>query len=369
MGSAAVCDGTRVRYNRAFGVPVRLIARCSACERGARQADAGKPGRGGTMRSVLHWALIALACGSGQAGAQSFASKPVRIIVAFPAGGGTDIIARLLAPKLTDLWGQQVIVDNRPGASGIIGTELAAKAPADGHTLFMGTMGNFSVNKHLFPKMNVDPIRDFVPVTQVVAVHFVMLAHPSLPAKNVRQLIALAMARPGQLTYGSSGAGGAPHLAGELLKKMAAIDIVHVPYKGSAPSAAALMGGETSLGFDSIVQNLPHIRSGKFRALAVLGKERSAVLPDVPTVHESGVPGYDLTNWFALALPAGAPAALASRIAGDVAKALALSDVREKIATMGATPVGDSPRSFGEFMRAESDKWAKLIAEAGIRAQ
>jgi tripartite-type tricarboxylate transporter receptor subunit TctC len=322
------------------------------------------------MKQSVLWALaLPVVISAAGVCAQSFPAKPVRIVVAFPAGGGTDIIARLLAPKLTEMWGQQVLVDNRPGASGIIGTELSAKAPPDGHTLFMGTMGNLSVNKHLFPKMTVDPIRDFAPVTQVVAVHFVMIAHPSLPAKNVKELIALAKARPGQLTYGSSGAGGAPHLAGELLKKMAKVDIVHVPYKGSAPSSQALMGGETMLGFDSIVQNLPYIKAGKFKALAVLGKQRSSVLPDVPTVDESGLPGYDLTNWFALVLPAAAPAELASRISADVAKALAMTDVREKIAAMGATPVGDAPRHFGAFMRAESDKWQKLIAEAGIQVQ
>jgi tripartite-type tricarboxylate transporter receptor subunit TctC len=313
--------------------------------------------------------LAAATLVAGSVCAQSFPSKPVRIVIAFPAGGGTDIVARLMQPKLTEMWGHQVLVDNRPGASGIIGTELAAKAPPDGHTMFMGTMGNLSVNKHLFPKMAVDPIKDFAPVTQVVAVHFVMIAHPSLPAKNVKELIALAKAHPGELAYGSSGAGGAPHLAGELLKKMAGINLVHVPYKGSAPSAQDLMGGQIMLGFDSIIQNLPHIKSGRLKALAVLGNERQSVLPGVPTMSESGVPGYDLTNWFALVLPVATPADVASRIAADVNKVLALPDIREKIAAMGATTVGNSPQQFGAFMRAESDKWAKLIAEAGIKAQ
>jgi tripartite-type tricarboxylate transporter receptor subunit TctC len=306
---------------------------------------------------------------AGLVGAQTFPAKTVRIIVAFPAGGGTDIVARLVGQKLTGGWGQQVIVDNRPGASGIIGTELAAKSPPDGHTIFMGTMGNLTVNKHLFPKMTVDPIKDFAPVTQVVAVHFVMLAHPSLPARNVGELIALAKARPGQLAYGSSGAGGAPHLAGELLKKMTGIDVIHVPYKGSAPSAQDLMGGQIMLGFDSIIQNLPHIRSGRLKALAVLGKERQSVLPGVPTMSESGVPGYDLTNWFGMALPVATPAPVVDRVAADVAKVLTLSDVRDKIATMGASAVGSSPRQFAAFMRSESDKWGKLIVDANIRAQ
>jgi len=188
--------------------------------------------------------------------AQPFPSKPVRIVVAFPPGGGTDIVARLIAPRLGDAWGQQVIVDNRGGASGTIGTEFAARAAPDGHTLFLGTLGNLAVNPHLYPKMTVDPLRDFTPITQVVAVHFVLVAHPSLAARDVGELIALARSRPGQINYSSSGPGGAPHLAGELFKSMAKVDLVHVPYKGSAPSFQDLLGGQVSLTFDSLVQAL-----------------------------------------------------------------------------------------------------------------
>jgi len=267
------------------------------------------------------------------------------------------------------MWGQQVLVENRAGASGIIGTEAAARSAPDGYTLFMGTMGNLTVNRHLFPKMTVDPLKDFAPITDVVAVHFVMVAHPSVPAKNVKELIALARARPGQVTYGSSGAGGAPHLAGELLKMMAKLDLQHVPYKGSAQSAQDLMGGQIMLGFDSILQNLPQIRSGRLKALAVLGKVRSPTMPDVPTMAESGVPGYDLTNWFGLVLPAATPPDISRKIAGDVIKALALQDVRAKFTEMGATVVGDSQQEFAAYMRAESEKWAKVIKVAGIRAE
>src|SRR5882672_9329282 len=205
--------------------------------------------------------------GSGQA----FPAKPVRIVVAFPAGGGVDIVARLLSPKLTDIWSQQVIVDNRAGASGVIGTEFAARSAPDGHTLFIGTLGNLAVNQHLIAKMPVDPLRDFAPVTQVVAVHFVLVEHPSLPARNVSELIALARSRPGQINYSSSGPGGAPHLAGELFKSMAKVNLVHVPYKGSAPSFQDLLGGQVSLTFDSLVQALPYIRDKRLIALAVLG--------------------------------------------------------------------------------------------------
>lgn len=303
------------------------------------------------------------------ASAQNFPAKPVRIIVAFPAGGGTDIVARVLGQKLTEYWGQQVLVDNRAGASGTIGTELAAKAAPDGHTMFMGTMGNLTVNKHLFPKMAVDPVKDFAPLSQVVAVHFVMVAHPSVPARNVKDVIALAKRQPGQLTYGSSGPGGAPHLGGELLNKMAGIHIAHIPYKGSAISMQDLMGGQIMFSFDSLLQYLPQIKTGKVKALGMLGKSRSPALPEVPTLDESGVPGYDLTNWFGLVLPGGTSPDLVRRIYADVQKALAVSEVRDKLTAMGSTVVGSAPDQFGAYMRAESDKWAKLIAEAKIQAQ
>jgi tripartite-type tricarboxylate transporter receptor subunit TctC len=318
---------------------------------------------------MLSLALAVTFLFSGTAVAQPFPSKPVRIIVAFPAGGGTDITARVVAEKLTPIWGQQVLVENRAGASGMIGTEAAARSAPDGHTLFMGTMGNLTVNKHLFAKMAVDPLKDFAPVTNVVAVHFVMVAHPAVPAKGVKDLIALAKRQPGQITYGSSGAGGAPHLAGELLKMMAKIDMQHIPYKGSAQSAQDLMGGQIMVGFDSILQNLPQIRSGRLKALAVLGKTRSPTMPEVPTVAESGVPGYDLTNWFGLVLPVATPGPVSGKIAEDVIKVLALQDVRARFTEMGATVVGDSPRDFAAYMRAESEKWAKVIQVGGIRAE
>jgi len=301
--------------------------------------------------------------------AQGFPAKPVRIIVAFPAGGGTDIVARVLGQKLTDYWGQQVLVDNRAGASGTIGTELAAKAAPDGYTMFIGTMGNLSVNKHLCPKMAVDPVKDFAALSQVVAVHFVMVAHPSVPAKNVKEVIALAKRQPGQLTYGSSGPGGAPHLGGELLNKLAGIQLAHIPYKGSAISMQDLMGGQIMFSFDSLLQYLPQIKTGKVKAIGVLGKSRSPTLPDVQTLDESGVPGYDLTNWFGLVLPGGTSAELVRRMHADVQKALAVPEVRDKLTAMGATVVGSAPEQFAAYMRSESEKWAKLIAEAKIQAQ
>jgi tripartite-type tricarboxylate transporter receptor subunit TctC len=299
----------------------------------------------------------------------AFPAKPVRIVVAFPAGGGVDIVARVLAPKLAESWGQQVIVDNRAGASGMIGTEFAARSAPDGYTLFMGTLGNLAVNQHLYPKMPVDPLREFAPVTKVVDVHFVMVAHPSLAARDVGELIALARSRPGQINYSSSGPGGAPHLAGELFKSMAKVNLVHVPYKGSGPSFQDLLGGQVSLTFDSLVQALPYIRSDKLKALAVLGSTRSPLLPEVPTVAESGLPGYELTNWFGLVAPAATPRDTLAKIHADVIRALQNPGVPEKFSAMGATVIGNTPEQFGASMRADSAKWGRLIKETGIRAE
>src|SRR5258708_1419735 len=312
-------------------------------------------------------ALLAVST-SACALAHTFPAKPVRIVVAFPAGGGTDIVARLLAPKLADLWGQQVIVDNRAGASGVIGTEFAARSAPDGHTLFMGTLGNLAVNPHLIAKMPVDPLRDFAPITQVVAVHFVMVAHPSLPARNVDELIALARSRPGENNYSSSGPGGAPHLAGELFKSMAKVNLVHVPYKGSAPSFQDLLGGQVSLTCDSLVQALPYIRDKRLIALAVLGAARSPLLPGVPTVAES-LPGYELTNWFGLVAPAPVPGAIIARMHADVVKVLHDTGIAPRLSAMGATAVGNTPEQFGAAMRADSEKWGRLIRRANIRAE
>jgi tripartite-type tricarboxylate transporter receptor subunit TctC len=302
------------------------------------------------------------------AGAQSFPAKPVRIIVAFPPGGGVDIVARTMGPRLTELWRQPIVVENRPGASGVIGTEAAARSAPDGYTLFIGTLGNLTANQYLYPKMPVDPLRDMAPLTQVVAVHFVMVAHPSLPAKNVKELIALARARPGQINYASSGPGGAPHLGAELFKSMARVDMVHVPYKGSGLSFIDLLAGQVSLTCDSQLQSLPYIKAGRLRALAVLGGKRSPLLPDVPTVSET-VPGYELTNWFGMTVPAATPRDVINKVYADVSKVLQQADFREKIAGMGADVVGSTPDQFGAFMKSESAKWGKVIRDANIKAE
>jgi len=322
------------------------------------------------MRLLMTLIFAALAAvTSGGAFAQAFPAKAVRIVVPFPPGGGVDIVARVVGPRLTEGWGQQVIVENRAGASGMIGTEVAARAAPDGYTLFLGTLGNLAVNPHLFPKMTVDPLRDFAPVTLVVAVHFVMVAHPSLPVRNVKELIALAKARPGQINYSSSGAGGAPHLGGELLKRMANINLTHIPYKGSGPSFQDLLGGQVSLTFDSLLQSLPYIKSKMLRPLAVLGSKRSPLLPEVPTVAESGVPGYELTNWFGLAAPAATQRDTIAKLNADFVKVLQQPEVRERLTGMGADVVGNTPEQFGAFLKTESAKWAKLVKDADIRGE
>ena len=310
--------------------------------------------------------LIALGCSTAQA--QGYPVRPVKIVVAFSPGGGTDIVARLLGQKLTEMWGQQVIVENRAGASGTIGTEYAAKSAPDGYTLFMGTLGNLSVNKHLYTKMTVDPIRDFAPITKVVDVFFVLVAHPSVPAKNVAELIALAKSKPGFVTYGTSGPGGAPHLAAELLKRTANIDMTHVPYKASAQSFQDLLGGQVMITMDSQIQALPYIRDGRLRALGVLSAKRVPSLPDVPTIAET-VPGYELTNWFGLVAPAATPKDLLAKISTDVHKALQDQGLRDKVTALSAAVVGDSPEQFGATMRADSEKWARIIREANIKAE
>jgi tripartite-type tricarboxylate transporter receptor subunit TctC len=315
------------------------------------------------MKKILLSLLLAWA-----SAAAAFPTKSVRIIVAFPPGGGTDIVARVVGARLGEVWGQPVVVENRAGASGTIGTEMAARADADGHTLFMATMGNMTANQHLYPSMSVDPLRAFAPVTKVVDVHFVLLANPTLPAANVKELIALAKKEPGTIPYSSSGPGGAPHLAMELFKRQAGVDLTHIPYKGSAPSFNDLIGGRVMLTMDSLVQSYPHIKSGRLRPLAVLGPKRTALLPEVPTVGES-LPGYALTNWFGLVVPASVSKDIVAKIHGDVTKVLREGEIRKRIEDLGADVVGNTPEEFGVAMRVESAQWAEIIRSASIKAE
>jgi len=301
--------------------------------------------------------------------AEAFPTKPVRIIVAFPPGGGTDIVARVVGQKLGEGWNQAVVVENRAGASGTIGTESAARAEPDGHTLFMATMGNMTANQHLYPKMAVDPLRAFAPITKVVDVHFVFLANPALAANSVGELIELAKKRPGDIAYSSSGPGGAPHLAMELFKRQANVDLIHIPYKGSSPSISDLIGGRVMLSMDSLVQSFPHLKAKRLKALAVLGPRRAALLPEVPTIAESGLPGYALTNWFGLLAPAATPKETVLKIHADVIRVLRDPEAKKRITDLGADVVGNSPEEFGAAMRAESAQWAEIIKAANIRAE
>ena len=300
---------------------------------------------------------------------EAFPTKPVRIIVAFPPGGGTDIVARVVGQKLGEGWNQAVVIENRAGASGTIGTESAARAEPDGHTLFMATMGNMTANQHLYPKMAVDPLRAFAPITKVVDVHFVFLANPALAANSVGELIELAKKRPGDIAYSSSGPGGAPHLAMELFKRQANVDLIHIPYKGSSPSISDLIGGRVMLSMDSLVQSFPHLKARRLKALAVLGPRRAALLPEVPTIAESGLPGYALTNWFGLLAPAATPKETVLKIHADVIRVLRDPEAKKRITELGADVVGNSPEDFGAAMRAESAQWAEIIKAANIHAE
>jgi tripartite-type tricarboxylate transporter receptor subunit TctC len=299
---------------------------------------------------------------------EAFPTKPVKIIVAFPPGGGTDIVARVVGAKLQEAWGQGVVVENRAGASGTIGTEIAAKSDPDGHTLFMATMGNMTANQHLY-NMGFDPLRAFAPITKVVDVHFVFMANPTLPAANVAEVIALAKKKPGEIAYSSSGPGGAPHLAMELFKRQAGIDLIHIPYKGSSMSINDLIGGRVMLTMDSLVQSAPHIKSGRLKALAVLGPKRSPLLPEVPTMQEAGVAGYSLTNWFGLLAPGATPKEIVLQIHSDVVRVLKDPEIVKRIGDLGADVVGNTPEEFGAAMRVESQQWAEIIKSVGIKGE
>jgi tripartite-type tricarboxylate transporter receptor subunit TctC len=290
------------------------------------------------------------------------------MVVGFPAGGGTDIVARKVATPLSVLWGQPVVVDNKGGAGGTIATVQVARAPANGYTVLMATMGNMAMNQHLYP-MSIDPAKDLAPITNVVGVSFVLVARPGLAASNVEELIALARKKPGELNYSSSGIGGAPHLATELFASMTGTRFTHVVYKGSGPSIADLLGGQVDFTMDSLVQVLPHIKSGRLKALAVLGAKRSPLLPQVPTVAEAGVPGYEFTNWFGLVAPAQAPRPVIQKLHADVSKVLQSPELRMELEKMGADVINNTPEQFGEQIQSDTQKWGEIIRKANVKAQ
>lgn len=301
------------------------------------------------------------------AAAQGYPTRPIRIVVPFPPGGGTDILARLLAQKLTESLGQQVIVDNRPGAGGKTGTEIAVKAAPDGHTLLM-VSASYAVNAAIY-RLTFDPVKDLVPVAQMASVPFVLVSNPSLPAGNLKELIALAKARPGQLNYASTGNGSSPHLAGELLTMMTDTRMVHVPYKGGGPALTGVLAGEAQLLFNTVVQSLPHIKAGRLKPIAVGSLKRSSALPQVPTIDESGVKGYDVTNWFGVLVNGQTPRPIVARVNKDIVHHLQDADFRKRLATEGAEPVSGTPQEFGRVIRADIEKFSRVVKAAGIRIQ
>lgn len=310
---------------------------------------------------------VALAAGAA-AMAQSYPTKSIRVVVPFAPGGTTDITGRLAAQKITEAWGQNMIIDNRPGASGMIGADIVARAPPDGYTVLLGSTAEIAINQHLYSKMTYSTEKDLAPVTLAAITPLILVIHPSIPAKSVQELIQLAKAHPGQLTYASAGTGGVQHLAGELLKTTARIDITHVPYKGAGPAIGDLLGGQVSMFFSGMPPAIPHVKGGKLRALAVTTRTRSPAAPEAPTMAEAGVPGFDISNWFAYFVPAGTPKEIVSKLSTELARVLKLADVKEKLASQGAETVGNSPEQLGQFVRAESAKYAKLIKESGAKA-
>ena len=316
----------------------------------------------GVLRAAV---ITASGCMPFAAFAQTWPARPVRIIVPYTPGGGIDTVARILAQRLTERIGAPFVVENRPGAAGVLGAELVARAAPDGYTL-LASSTEFAINPSVRAKLPYDPLRDFSPITQLASVQFILASHPAVPVRNVKDLIALAKGRPGQLTYGSSGTGGGPHLAGELLQSMAGVRWVHVPFKGAAPASVAAMSGEIDLVFGATIGLLAPVTSGKLRAVGVTGTQRFPGLPDVPTVAESGVPGYSATGWYGFYGPAALPVELVRRLHSEATRALGAPDVKEKLARAGNEYVMSPPEEFVGFLRVEIAKWTKLVRASNL---
>jgi len=316
------------------------------------------------IRIPIITALLACAC---VVHAQQYPAKPIRLVVGFAAGGPSDVAARTIAQKLTEKWGQQVIVDIRPGAGGNIASEIVAKAPADGYTLLEPAFAH-AVNPFLYSKLPFDTLKDFAPVLLFASIANVLVVHPSIPAQSVKELIAFAKTRPGQLSYGSSGNGTASHLAGELLNLMGGIKIAHIPYKGLAPAHTEVMGGQIGLLFDGIVTGIPAVKAGRLRALAVTTVKRWQGTPDIPTMSEAGLTGFEVNSWYGLIAPAGTPREIIIKLNTEVARSLREPDARERLYSIGAEPMNNTPEEFAAYINAEMAKWSKVVKTAGIRA-
>jgi tripartite-type tricarboxylate transporter receptor subunit TctC len=319
-------------------------------------------------KRLLVGVLCLSAAALQDAGAQSYPSRPIRLVVPFSPGAGTDAISRILGNKLAEGLGQQIVVDNRPGAGGTIGTEIVAKAPADGYTLLFAPAAH-AINLSIYPKLGYDTEKDFVPVSVVASLPVVLAVEASVPAQSVKELVALAKSMPGRLSMASAGNGTVFHLTGELFKSAAGIDIVHVPFKGGAPAIAALVGGQVSMAFETSLTVAPHVKSGKLRALAVASAQRIAILPEVPTLAEAGYPGILSENWYGMYAPAGTPQEVIARVYAELAKAAADPGTRQKLAAQGAEVRENTPEQSAAFVRAEIAKWARVVKQSGARIE
>ena len=310
--------------------------------------------------------LLLLSFFSLNGNSQTYPSRPIRIVVPFPPGGGTDVGTRVIAQKLQEALGQPVLVENKGGAAGILGTEYTAKAAPDGYTIMMGNIGTHAINVSLYKKLSYDPVKDFVPISQVAGLPMLLLVHPSVKAHTVAELIALARAQPGALNYSSSGAGGMPHVSGALFASMTGIEITHIPYKGGGPAVADLIAGHVSMSFATALESLPQVKGGKLRALAVSSAKRSVAVPELPTIAEAGVPGYESGSWLALYAPAGTPKEIIAKLSAEAVRIVNLPDVRERLLLQGAEPIGSTPEQLAATQLADTAKYAKVIRESGF---
>jgi tripartite-type tricarboxylate transporter receptor subunit TctC len=324
------------------------------------------------MGFPLRALLLGMACAglwTPDAGAQAFPARPIRLIIPFSAGGAADVPGRILTQRLTEVVGQQIVIENRPGAGSTIGAEAAAKAPPDGYTLFMISNTHF-VSATLHKKLNYDALNDYTPVTQITSAPNVLVVHPSLPAKSVKELVALAKAKPGQIDYASSGNGSTQHLTGALFCSMAGIRMTHIPYRGSGPVTADLLGGQVMVAFPGIAGMLPHIKNGRLRALGVSGGKRSPELPNVPTIAEAGVKGYEMVAWFGVSGPKGVPREIQMKLHGDFLRVLKSADVQKSLSAVGQEVAWqETPERFYDFLKVESAKWAKVVKESGAQLE
>jgi len=309
---------------------------------------------------------IGLIMGTSAVWSQAYPSRPIRLIVPYPPGGAVDPIARTIAQKLSEAWGQPVVVDNKPGAGTIIGTEIVAKAAPDGYTVILATISH-TMNPAMYGKLPYDPVKDFTPLSLVSLIPLMLVVNPQVPVKSVKELIDLLKAKPGQLNFSSAGNGTSTHLAAELFKALAGVDIVHVPYKGSGASVAAVMAGETQVAFDSVFLQIPQVKAGKLRALAVTGTKRTSLAPELPTVSEAGLPGYEVSAWVGLLAPAGTPPEVVQKWNREIARILQLPEVRERQISQGNEPAGSTVEYFADFIKTEINKWGEVVKQAGIK--